>query len=186
MKDGIVALVNRWMRATPQSDASVARPGLSGRPLALQGIAGVTRQPIAPTDLPGQPPLYDITRVWLAAHQYAQNAGYETAIPTFEEPGSGAGLALILFAQNLPWLHSRTIALGQTYEQPTFAEPGFVIRNINRVTAAQGYYAAFATFAPDDANNPRGRTAAFNCYAIDAGAGVTWQDVPTTTYIAQL
>jgi hypothetical protein len=175
------------VHAWPNFEAAWYGPvHVRGTFLIAQGTAGVTRQPIALADLPGQPPLYDIPRVWLGAHQYARRAGYETAIPTFEEPGSGAGLALILFDKNLPWLHSRGVALGDTYEQPTFAEPGFVIRNINRVTATQGYYAGFPTFEPDDPNNPRGRTAAFNCYGIEAGAGVTWQDVPTTTYIAQL
>jgi tryptophan-rich sensory protein len=75
--------------------------------------------------------------------------------------------------------------LSATYERPTFAEPGFVIRNVNRVIAQQGHLAAFATFEPDDPD-PRGRKNFFTCYAVDEGHGITWADVPTTTYIAQL
>ena len=148
-------------------------------------ISGVTYQTVALADLPGAPALHDIPAVWHAAHQYARAQGKETAIATFEDPNVGQGFALVLFDQGLPWLHAETVPVSDTYERPTFAEPGFVIRNINRVLAQRGYLAAFPTFEADS-DDPRGRTNHYSCYAIDAGHGITWEDVPTTTYIAQL
>jgi hypothetical protein len=188
---GRYALNNNMLHAWPNFEATwYGSVHVRGTFRIAQGTAGVTRQPIALSDLPGTPELHDIPNVWRAAHQYARAMipPKETAIPTFEQPGSGQGLALILFDQGLSWLHKTTVALSATYEQPTFAEPGFVIRNINRVLSQQGHLAAFPTFEPDDPTNPdpRGRKNQFNCYAIDAGHGITWNDVPTTTYIAQL
>lgn len=186
---GRYALNNNMLHAWPNFEATWYGPvHVRGTFQINQNTAGVTRQPIALSDLAGTPELHDIPAVWRGAHQYAQANSKETAIPTFEQPGSGQGLALILFDQGLSWLHKTTVALSATYEQPTFAEPGFVIRNINRVLSQQGHLAAFPTFEPDDPTNPdpRGRKNHFNCYAIDAGHGITWNDVPTTTYIAQL
>ena len=73
------------------------------------------------------------------------------------------------------------VLLVNTYEKPTFAEPGWVIRNVNRSTGAP----TFCTFEPDNPNKPQGVDQHFNCYTISP-QHVTWQDVPTSTYIAQL
>jgi hypothetical protein len=180
------ALANNMLHAWPNFEAAwYGDVHVRGTFQVAQQTAGVARQPIALTDLPGTPQLHDIPAVWRAAHQYAQANGKETAIPTFEQPGSGQGFALVIFDQGLTWLHRTTVALGATYERPTFAEPGFVIRNISRAVAQQGRLAAFPTFEPDDPD-PRGRKNLFTCYAVDEGHGITWVDVPTTTYIAQL
>lgn len=143
---------------------------------------------ILQANLPGTPSLFNIPALWSSAHQYAQAQGYETAIPTFEEVQTPNGLAfrLILFAKSLPWLTPQTVPLASTYQQPTFAEPGAVTRNINRWATSNGYKASFPTFAPDDAANPRGRKALYNCYVLSNAAPVSWQDVPTVKYIEQL
>ena len=68
-----------------------------------------------------------------------------------------------------------------TYEQPTFAEPGFVIRNVNRVTGKP----TICTFVPDTAA-AQGIKDNYNCYVLDTlGQHISWQ-VPTLVYIAQL
>lgn len=138
--------------------------------------------------LPQNPPLYDIPAVWRAAHEYAQKQGFETAIPTFEQAnyGSGPVYGLVLLAKNLPWLTAAQVQLTATYERPTFAEPGSVQRNVGRVAGAAPAKGAICTFMPDNLNEPRGRTNYFNCYVFGPNAPVTWDDVPTSTYISQL
>lgn len=134
------------------------------------------------------PPLYDIPAVWRAAHTYAQGQGFETAIPTFEQAnyGNGPVYGLVLLTKGLPWLTATQVQLSATYEKPTFAEPGSVLRNVGRVAGAAPAKGAICTFIPDNPMQPRGRTNYFNCYVFGQGAPVTWQDVPTSTYIAQL
>jgi hypothetical protein len=73
------------------------------------------------------------------------------------------------------------VPLANTYEKPTFAEPGWVIRNVNRVTGPP----TFCTFEPDNPNKPQGVDQHFNCSTVSP-QHVTWQDVLTSTYIGQL
>jgi hypothetical protein len=155
--------------------------------LIHDNVPGITRVPLQlaalPADAVGQPPLHDIPRVWHAAHRYAQQTlNMETAIPVFEQDPN---FALIVFDANVvqpvqvPL--ANTPAAPGTYEEPTFSEPGWVIRNINRVTMAP----SICTFEPDNPNKPQGVDQYFNCYIVNA-QHVTWRDVQTTTYIAQL
>jgi len=133
--------------------------------------------------------LYDVPAVWLAVHQYARGTNlYETGMPAFEQTDYGQGpvYGCLLFKKGTSWLHPTTVPLASTYQSSTFAEPGAVIRNVTRATNTQTYQAAFATFDPDDPNNPRGRTAQFAAYGFDQTAPVSWADVLTTDYIAQL
>lgn len=138
--------------------------------------------------LVANPPLSDVPALWRAAHSYAQNNGFETAIPTFETAPKPAGqvCGMVLLHKGLSWLQPTTVSLGATDEQPTFAEPGSVIRNVNRVAGNAPAKAAICTFMPDDPVNPLGRSSRFNAYQFGAGAPVTHQDVPTTTYISLL
>jgi len=55
------------------------------------------------------------------------------------------------------WLQRMPVPVSATYEQPTFAEPEFVMRNVNRVAVTQGYRAGWPTFVPDDPTWPPGR-----------------------------
>jgi hypothetical protein len=150
--------------------------------------SGATRRDVALADLPGTPALHDLPAIFKGAHEYARNEGFETALPTFESvsTAAGAGTGLILFAQNLPWLLPITVPLTDTYQQPTFAEPGFVIRNVHRWASGQGHMTGWPTFVPDDPANPRGRTNHFKGYALASGAPAQWQDVPTPIYLQQL
>lgn len=149
--------------------------------LIHDGVPEITRVPLAlaalPADAAGQPPLYDIPRVWHAAHRYAQNTLQKaTAIPVFEPDPN---FALIVFDAGV--VQPVQVPLANTYERPTFAEPGWVIRNVNRVTGAP----TFCTFEPDNPNKPQGVDQHFNCYTVSP-QHVTWDDVQTSTYIAQL
>jgi hypothetical protein len=155
--------------------------------LIHDNVPEITRVPLQlaalPADAAGQPPLHDIPRVWHAAHRYAQQTlNMATAIPVFEQDPN---FALIVFDANVvqpvqvPL--ANTPAAPGTYEEPTFSEPGWVIRNINRVTQAP----SICTFQPDNPNKPQGVDQYFNCYTVNA-QHVTWRDVQTSTYIAQL
>jgi hypothetical protein len=135
------------------------------------------------------PQLYDIPAMFRAANSYAKTqSGCETALPTFEQLPGGT-TALILLKAGQSWLAHTTAAAAQTYEKPapTFAEPGAVIRNANRIiTQTPGINASFVTFVPDG-DSITGRKNVYDCYAFStAGAPVTWRDVPTEDYIAQL
>jgi hypothetical protein len=135
------------------------------------------------------PPIYDVPGVWRAAHVYASTHGFETAIPTFQPPtsaGTGTAYRLVLLRTGLPWLQRVKVQLADTYEHPTFAEPGAVIRNIGRKVGVSPAKGAICTFVPDEMANPRGRSAEFNCYTFGPDAPVTWEDVMTSTYISQL
>jgi hypothetical protein len=135
------------------------------------------------------PPIYDVAGVWRAAHVYASTHGFETAIPTFQPPtsaGTGSSYQLVLLHTGLPWLTHAKVKLADTYEQPTFAEPGAVIRNIGRSAGISPAKGAICTFVPDDMANARGRSSFFNCYTFGPGAPVTWEDVMTSTYISHL
>lgn len=147
-----------------------------------------TQRDVLQTDLPGAPSLFDIPAVWYAVHRYAQRQGFETALPTFEQiqTPNGVALRIVLFATGLPWLIPQRVPLVSTYQQPTFAEPGAVVRNINRWATSNGHKASFPTFEPDDPNNPRGRSDHYNCYVMSTAAPVTWQDVPTAVYLQYL
>jgi hypothetical protein len=140
---------------------------------------------------PSSPPetasVFDIARLWEAVHKYARAQGYETALPTFDLIATGGGPALNVFllATGLPWLQSRTVQVSNTYQQPTFAEPGAVIRNVNRVITNNGDRAGFPTFVPDTMN-ATGRATLYNCYALTNAAPITWQDVPTSVYLQQI
>jgi hypothetical protein len=149
--------------------------------------AHATTQDVALTNL-ASAALFDIPTLWAAAHVYARSQGYETALPTLEPAtvGGGPGVRLVLFATGLPWLTPATVPLTSTYQQPTFAEPSSVVRNVHRWGQANGFETAFPTFVRDDPANPRGRTNAFNAYGVRPSAPVVWRDVPTPTYIQQL
>lgn len=97
-------------------------------------------------------------------------------MPVFE---AGGRFALIVFDESV--VRAVRVDRASTYERPTFAEPGSVIRNVNRVTGQP----TFCCFVPDVAEAPQGVVAHFNCYVVDPQV-VTWRDVHTTTYIAQL
>lgn len=143
---------------------------------------------VAFADLPGSPPIYDVAALWKSAHEYARAQGFETALPTFEpvQTGTGAGVRLILFNKNLAWLTASTTPVSSTYQQPTFAEPGSVIRNVGRWAGANGQTASFPTFVPDNPANHTGRVNHYNCYVLASSVLVTWRDVPTPVYIDQL
>jgi hypothetical protein len=138
---------------------------------------------------------YDIPAVWAAAHDYAQKhpSGFETALPTFEEALTKntnlPGMRVILLKPTFPGLTyiSGGVLVADTYEKPTFAEPGAVIRNVNRVASKKyGFYAAFPTFVPDDPQNPTGRTNVYACYGLRTSTQLSWDDVATPDYIQQL
>jgi hypothetical protein len=159
----------------------------------LDANQGPTSQWVDAAALPGQPPLYDIAKVFAAADGWAkQQPTLETAIPTFEQ-GSGPNgptYELIVFPKNLAWLHHDKVDLSATYQSPTFAEPGVVIRNVTRVApavaaaAGDGYLASFPTFVPDDPNLFSGRKTVYDMYYLDDHAPVHWEDVPTSTYVS--
>ena len=168
-------------------------PGTSNPWAVLRDVA-FTDLPATYVPHPGDPPQtpssFDIPRLWQAVHLYAQaQAGglFETGIPTFElvQTASGPGVRVLLFASGMSWLHHTTVPVNATYQTPTFAEPGAVVRNVNRVATTNGALASFPTFVPDTVD-ATGRANNYDCYVIDAGAPVTWSDVPTSTYIQQL
>jgi hypothetical protein len=150
-----------------------------------------TKIEILRSDL-GDPFLFDIPAIWSAAHRYAQTHGFETAMPTFEEVSTPDGIAFSLIAfPQATWLTAGNVKVGQTYQRPTFAEPGSVIRNVNRVAASAGYAAAFPTFVPANTAEPKGinpddSNSFYNCYFLSTQAPIQWTDVPTEVYIQQL
>jgi spherulation-specific family 4 protein len=178
------------IHAWPNFEAAWYTSGHVRGTFLLDAGPHATRRDVLRADLPGTPELFDIPALWSAAHQYArsQNPPYETALPTFEqiETPNGVAFSIILFATNLPWLSLQTVSITSTYQQPTFAEPGAVIRNINRWANSNGYKASFPTFVTDNAANPRGVTNFYNCYVISSSAPVSWQDIPTSAYLQQL
>lgn len=101
-------------------------------------------------------------------------------MPTFESGvQNGAPVYGLVLLKPGSWLQHLTIQVSDTYEQPTFAEPGFVMRNVNRVAVARGYQAGWPTFVPDDPTWPPGRVNTYNCYFVPAGVTqVTWQQFP--------
>lgn len=143
---------------------------------------------VALAALPGAPSAFDVTALWRAGHLYAQMQGYETALPTFEavQTPAGPGVRLILLARNLAWLTPQTVPLAAAYQQPTFAEPGAVVRNVGRWAGDNGYRAAFPTFVPDDPTYLTGRAGVYHCYALSHAAPISWADVPTPVYLQQL
>jgi Spherulation-specific family 4 len=147
-----------------------------------------TQRDVLQTDLPGSPQLFDIPQLWQAAHAYARAQGFETALPTFEQiqTSNGPAFRLILLATGQPWLSAKKVPLTSTYQQPTFAEPASVVRNVGRWAGANGFVASFPIFVPDDPANPRGRTNEYNCYVLSNSAPVSWRDVPTSVYLQQL
>jgi hypothetical protein len=165
-----------------------AGPHAEAREVLLSDLA-VSGQPA--------PALFDIPRLWAAAHSYARNqpgGGFETALPTFEDLQGGLGTRLILL-RPAGWLTPVQVSTNAVYEQPpapTFAEPGAVIRNMNRVvTATHGNKASFPTFVPDANDHITGRVQNYNGYAIQEPnpqlpAPVQWRDVTTEDYINQL
>jgi hypothetical protein len=136
---------------------------------------------------PGDPPpeLWDIPALWRGAHTWARANGFETAMPTFESAVQGGMLVYgLLLLKPGPWIQPLPIPVS-TYERPTFAEPGFVMRHVNRAAVSQGYMAGWPTFVPDDPAWPPGRVNIYNSYAITAGvAQVSWMDVPAQTYLS--
>jgi len=143
-----------------------------GHASVLDVLPSLMKDPISQ-----QPPaLFDIPSLWAAADAYAQQNGYATAIPTFEEKRttSGTAMRLIVFNTLLPWLQPKNIPIASTYQKPTFSEPGWVIRNVNRVALQQGFKASFPAFNGD------------RCYVFDQSAPVVWEDVPTAVYVQQL
>jgi hypothetical protein len=176
------------LHAWPNGEAAWYSTGHVRGTFLLEPGPHATRRDVLRSDLPGAPELYDIPRVWAAAHAYAQAQGFETALPTFEpvQTASGPVCRMILFVKNLPWLTAKTVPVAATYQQPTFAEPAAVVRNVNRWAGANGFTASFPTFVPDDPSEPRGRKTVYNCYVLGSGAPVSWRDVPTTEYLRQL
>lgn len=142
----------------------------------------------APNGTPGgpAPELYDIPALWRGAHYWARGNGFETAMPTFEAGvQNGVPVCGLILLRPGSWLQHVTVPRIATYEQPTFAEPGFVMRNINRVAVAQGYRAGWPTFVPDDPTWPPGRVNTYDCYFVaNSATQVTWQDVPAITYLS--
>lgn len=135
------------------------------------------------------PELWDIPALWRGAHTWAILNGFETAMPTFESAVQQNGTVVygLILLKPGQWLQHKTIQVGDTYESPTFAEPGFVMRNVNRVAYAQGYITGWPTFVPDDPTWPPGRVNTYDCYFVSAGiTQVTWQDVPAATYLSLL
>jgi hypothetical protein len=160
----------------------------------LEQGQGLVSQWVPRAALPGQPPIHDIARMFAAADEWAKANGWETGMPSFEVGGGPQGptYELITFPSGLAWLHHGTVNVGATYQQPTFAEPGVVIRNINRAavtvaqTAGHVYKAAFPTFVPDVPAVFSGRVATYDFYYMDDTAPVSWEDVSTSTHIASL
>jgi hypothetical protein len=138
-----------------------------------------------------KPSPFDIPRLWNAVHKYAREKLYETGLPTFilTQTANGPTVRVILLPPQ-PWLQRIDVLVSDTYQQPTFAEPGTVIRNINRVASAGGAKAAFPTFEPDDSTNPTGRSRVYRCYVLkdtpQSPAPVEWEDVPTSVYLQYL
>jgi len=142
----------------------------------------------APDGTPGgpAPELYDIPALWRGTHYWARRNGFETAMPTFEAGvQNGVPVYGLILLRSGSWLQHVTVPMSATYEQPTFAEPGFVMRNVNRVAVAQGYRAGWPTFVPDDPTWPPGRVNTYDCYFVpNSVTQVSWQDVPATTYLS--
>ncbi len=160
------------------------------------------RPPNQQPEPPAPPAPFDIPAMWRAAHNYARAQGAETGMPTFEfsQTSGGQGVRITLLAQGLPWLVRLAVPVRETYQRPTFAEPGAVIRNANRwVTSRPNnpYMGSFTTFMPQSPFQPRGvdpranSADNYDCYAIRSTAQtgavpVVWADVPTSTYIQRL
>ena len=142
----------------------------------------------APDGTPGgpTPELYDIPALWRGAHYRPRGNGFETAMPTFEAGlQNGVPVYGLIVLKARSWPQRVSVPGSGTYEQPTFAEPGFVMRNINRVAASQGYRTGWPTFVPHDPTWPAGRVNTYDCYFVtNSVTQVSWQDVPTITYLS--
>jgi hypothetical protein len=136
------------------------------------------------------PEVWDIPLLWRAAHYWAQGNGFLTAMPTFEvQTQSGVDYyELLLLRTTNTWLTYTQVPIGQTGEQPTFAEPGFVMRNIHRAAQAAGNLTGWPTFEPDPGpTSPTGRQTIYAAYFVQPGATqVTWADVNATDYLAMV
>jgi hypothetical protein len=136
------------------------------------------------------PPIYDIAKVWRAAHAYARANSFETALPTFEPitVNGQPGIRLICLGTGQPWLVPTTAPITSPliYEKPDYSVPASVIRNVHRWALGNGYQTAFPTFVPDTPNDYRRPQNAYNVYGLTQAAPITWRDVPTPTYIQQL
>ncbi len=176
------------LHAWPNFEAAWYPSGHVRGTFLLDHNADAMRIDVPQANLPDNPSLFDIPALCQSAHKYATQQGHKTAIPTFDHDpaGSGINVPLIVFRQSTSWLNPMQIQVTATYQQPTFAEPGAVFRNVNRVVGGGGNIASFPTFVPDHPTEITGRRNFYNCYAFANTAPVTWEDVPTSVYISQL
>ncbi len=168
------------VHAWPNGEQAWYAPGQVRGTFTLDGPTSddIVKQTIA---LPDNPPLYNVSKVWAAAHAWAVEQGKRTAWPTFVDVGAGQ-YEVITFSTNVPWLKVGTVS--GTYQQPTFAEPYALIRNVHRVAAANGHVTALPTFRSDNFQGTQfqGQIGAYEVVFVENGAPITWQDVPGNMY----
>jgi hypothetical protein len=156
----------------------------------LHNPAGVQRHVLSPAQLglSPPPPIYNLSRLWGALHSWALRHGFLTAMPTCEPLAHGE-IAAITFDRGLTWASHGYVDVASTYQQPTFAEAGAVVRNVHRRAEPQ-HTTAFPTFRAalqDDATGrtlPNGR-AQYESIFITFPKGTQiggWSDVQATTY----
>ena len=131
---------------------------------------------------------FDVPATWAACQQWATQHGYAAALPTFlTSTVGGRPVMRVVLIKPVGWLAQVAIPVAATYEQPCFTEPLATLRNVHRAGSAAGnVMTAVPTFIPDDPANFQGRTEVFNAMTFGLDAPLSWADVPTTTYIAQL
>jgi hypothetical protein len=164
-------------------------------------VPGVTIQPMSVkasvlkhhTQSGTPPPLYDVSMVWAAVHDWARNTmGFVTAMPIFDlgslsAPNYTPDPYQVVTFQNDPnsnVLQDLPFRVVDTYEQPTFAEAGAVVRDVNRLANQQGNW-ALPTFTPrpDLSNDPTGRGSNYNCiFFKKLSLGEAWEDVDAEDY----
>jgi hypothetical protein len=161
----------------------------------LENPAGVARTVLSSQELGRRPPpLFDVSNLWRVVHEWAtRQTGLLTAMPTFEVMPAGQ-VAVITFeiAKVQSWASIGYVPVGNTYQQPTFAEAGAVIRNVSRAAhaATPAHTTAFPTFIHDSASltgREVGGVDQYECVFIDfpaknPGSVGAWSDVDAKTY----
>ena len=125
----------------------------------------------------GAPELSNIEGCWRAAHRWAIAHGYGTGMPTFEQADYGNGVVYgIVLLKSPPHMTWQDVRLAELEGRPSFADPGGVIRSIDRWAKQHGFAAGFPNFEQADYRDGRG--VVYGSFGFAPGDYLHWQDVP--------
>ena len=102
-------------------------------------------------DLPGAPAISDVQATWCAIHEYAQESGYFTGFPTFEEADYGRGVvygAMLLKAGS--YIEWKDVFKRDLPGAPAISDVQATWRAIHEYAQESGYFTGFPTFEEAD------------------------------------